>query len=77
MQILLHILTHSLMRHESFFDIIEFMYKSTIKLQSKSLIKRFDCWMQKLLNCKVEKLNKKLLNFFDSRVACSILFIEF
>ena len=51
-QTLLHILAHSSMRHEPFFDIIEFMWRSTINLQLKSKIKQLERWMQKLLNCK-------------------------
>ena len=52
MQTSLHILTHNLIRHKSFFDIIEFMCKFIIKLQLKSKIKQLKRWMQKLLNCK-------------------------
>ena len=36
------ILTYNSIRHERFFDIIEFMCKFTIKLKLKSKIKQFE-----------------------------------
>ena len=71
-----HTLSHNSIRYERFFDVFECVCKSNIELQSKPLITQFNYWVQKLLNCKSWAL-WKLLNFFDSRVARSILFIEF
>ena len=44
-------------RYQRFFNIFKFMCKFNIKLQLKFLIKHFNCWIQKLFNCKNLKKN--------------------
>ena len=65
------ILLYNLIHYRRLFNIIEFLYILIIELQLKSLTKRFERLIQKLLNCKIEKLNK-LLNFL-STIASSFL----
>ena len=47
-----HISTHSSMRHRGFFDIFDFMCRSTTGLQFKPKMKQLERWMQKLCYCK-------------------------
>ena len=60
-----HTSKHNSMRHRWIFDIFEFICRSFIELQLRSLLMYFKDWMQRLLSCKSRKID--LIAEFFSR----------
>ena len=68
-----HTSPHISMRHRRFFDIITYMCRPTIELQLRPKVMQFERWIQKLLSCKVARLNRLLDPSCGSRAARPIL----
>ena len=67
--------SHSSVRHQLFFDIIEYLCRSAVKLQMKSSLMHFRAGLRGQLSCEAGRLNSLLNPFGGSRAVHPILSI--